>query len=257
MSKYFESFPKVLYLYGNEITPVATQNLSKLSTLIDEIGDQISAYIEYEIRDFERPDSLSQRLYGNSTYDWTFFLMNPRLREQGWPLPLQDVYKLATENVYRDWTLKLGVTTADSAAEFANLYPEGTDVLLNGNPLVVKRKDLSVGEITVYSKNWSIDSDFSSFTMISYADGTNAKGVTTVKEIFGTNYYKGNSDQPIDFYFGTWDDDLEVYVPDVTKVPVTNLDHLIAENDKLKTIRVIKKELIETVAGQFRQRIGN
>ena len=86
---------------------------------------------------------------------------------------------------------------------------------------------------------------------------TNAKAVTTVKEIFGTNYYKNDSDKPIDFFFGTYDDDIEDYVPDVTKVPVTNLDHLIAENDKLKTIRIIKKELIETVTGQFRQRIGN
>ena len=244
MSNYFENFPKVLYLFGDEITPVAYQNLGKFNDLINEIGDQISAYIEYEIRDFERPDTLSYRLYGDSKYDWTFFLMNDTLRERGWPLPLQDVYALSTEKLYRDWTLKLGITTADSAAEFANLYPAEQKVLLNGRTLYVKRKDLQVGEITVYSKNYSPDSDFLGLTALSYDDGTNQKAVTTVKESFGTKYYKNDSDLPIDFFFST----------EVTKVPVTNLDDLIAENDKLKRIRVIKKDLIETVSGQFRNR---
>lgn len=244
MSNYFENFPKILYFFGDEITPVAFQNLSKFNNLINEIGDQISAYIEYEIRDFERPDSLSYRLYGDSKYDWTFFLMNDTIRERGWPIPLQDVYQLSTEKLYRDWTLKLGLTTADSAAEFANLYPAEQKVLLNNKTLYVKYKDLQVGEITVYSKNYSPDSDFLGSTMLSYDDGTNVKAVTTVKESFGTKYYKNDSDLPIDFFFSTA----------TTKVPVTNLDDLIAQNDELKNIRVIKKDLIEVVAGQFRNR---
>tara|TARA_R110000868_G_scaffold30953_4_gene113902 strand:+ start:13487 stop:14260 length:774 start_codon:yes stop_codon:yes gene_type:complete len=257
MSKYFENFPKILYLYGDEITPVATQNLTKFTSLMDEIGDQISAYIEYEIRDFERPDTLSQRLYGNSTYDWTFFMMNPRIREQGWPLALQDVYKLASENLYRDWTCKLGITTADSSASFATIYPEGQEIRLLGKSLFVKRKNLQLGEITVYSKNWSIDSDFSTASMLDYADGTNVKPVTVVREVFGSNYYKNDSDVEIDFF--NYDDEPRGKVPaDTTRgTLVTNLDYLIAENDKLKRIRVIKKALIETVSGQFRQRTSN
>lgn len=85
MSNYFKKFPKVLYLFGDEITPVAFQNLSKSSNYIKNISDEISTYIEYEIKDFERPDSLSQQLYGTSEYDWTFFMMNDPIMEQGWP----------------------------------------------------------------------------------------------------------------------------------------------------------------------------
>jgi hypothetical protein len=249
MSNYFENFQKVLYLFGNEITPVAMQNISKYVNLLDVIGDQISAYIEYEIKDFDRPDTLSYSLYNSSKYDWTFFLMNPRIREQGWPLPLQDVYKKGLTSLYKDWTSKLDISTADSAAEFAKIYPVGQEVILGGKYLYVKSKNVQLGEITFYSKNYSPDSDFSGNTFVQYTEGEYPLTLqSTVREAFGTNYYRTvDSDKVIDLYF-----------PKEGEIPlaVTNLEYLIAENDKLKNIRVIKADLIEQVVGSFRSQIG-
>jgi hypothetical protein len=51
---------------------------------------------------------------------------------------------------------------------------------------------------------------------------------------------------------------MDLYFPKEGEVPlaVTNLEYLIAENDKLKNIRVIKADLIEQVVGSFRSQIG-
>lgn len=247
MSSYFENFRKTLYLFGNEKTPVAIQDLSKYVNVIDQLADEISAYMTYEIRDFERPDTLSYRLYGTSEYDWTFFVMNDTLRERGWPLPLQEVYRVGTTELYKDWTCILDISTADSAAEFSTIYPKGQEVLLNGKRMIVKSKDLQVGEITLYSPYYSADSDFGGRTSLSYADGSNPIGLAnTVQEYNGTYHYIDDSENPIDFYFST----------SATKVPVTNLEHLVNENDELKTIRVIKKELISSVVGRFKTLTG-
>ena len=66
MSKYFENFPKVFYLFGEEESPVLFQQLTRYVDLIDILRDTTGAYIEYEIRDGDRPDTLAHRLYGKS-----------------------------------------------------------------------------------------------------------------------------------------------------------------------------------------------
>jgi len=247
MSSYFQNFKKTLYLFGDEKTPVAFQNLSKYVNVIDEVADEISAYMNYEIRDFERPDTLSHRLYGSSEYDWTFSLMNDHIREQGWPLPLQNVYRLGTQDLYRDWTCILDISTADSAAEFASKYAKDQEVLLNGKLMKVKYKNLQLGEITVYSPRYDPDSDLSGRTVLSYTDGSETIALkNTVNEYNGTYHYVDSANEPVDYFF----DDISA------KIPVTNLEKLVEENNKLKTIRVIKRELIGNIVGQFKTLTG-
>lgn len=244
MSSYFKNFRKVLYLFGDEISPVAIQDLSRYSKVIDDFADQISTYIEYEIKDFERPDSLSHQLYGTSEYDWTFYLMNDKLREQGWPLALQDVYKNAETKIYRDWTCQLDISTADSAAEYADLYPAGSEVFLGSKRLLVKSKNLQVGEITVTSPTYAPDSDFSGITVLQTTSlQTPLKG--TVREMFGTHHYENDSGDRVDLYFD-----------DGAKTAKTNLDVLIQRNDELKKIRIIKQNNISSIVGAFKTVAG-
>jgi len=253
MSNYFKSFPKTLYLFGDETTPVVYQDLSRFNNYINDIADQISTYIEYEIADFERPDTLSQKLYDNSEYDWTFFAMNDNIREGGWPLSLQDLFDLATKKLYKDWTCKVSfnLNSADSASTLADIYPVGQEVKLTGGTggtMYVKSKNLQVGEITLYSANYSFDSDYSASNGLSYPQDSNPLTlVSTVREAYGTYEYRNSNKEPIDFFFDT-----EV----VPKIQVTNLDKLIEDNDKLKRIRIIKKDLIGNVVGKYKSLIG-
>jgi len=244
MSNYFENFPKVLYLFGNEEQPVLFQQLTKYVDLIDTLREDAGAYIEYEIRDGDRPDTLSYRLYGKSEYDWTFFLMNERLREVGWPKTLQQLYTYAQETLFPNYTAKLGITELDSAVArgLADKYPIGQAVLVQGSDGIVVRKNLDVGEITISS-----DSDITGKTAMTYADGTNLVALSNIAyEYQGVHHYETDSGEWIDFFYDL-DSDVSL------KLPITNLEFLIAQNDEAKKIRVIKKQYIEKIVGEFRR----
>lgn len=242
MSSYFEKFPKVLYLFGDEEQPVLFQHLARYSDLIDRIQEDVGTYVEYEIRDGDRPDTLSYRLYGTSEYDWTFFLMNERLREVGWPKTLGSLYTYAQQNLFSNYTAKLGLTSADSATvrDLASKYPVGQAILAQGSDGTVVRKNLDVGEITISS-----DSDLTGKTAMSYDDGTNFVALgNIVYEYQGVHHYEDDSGNWVDFFY-----------ENRTKIPITNLDYLIAQNDEAKKIRVIKKEYIQKVVGEFKRLI--
>lgn len=245
MSNYFENFPKVVYLFGDETQPVQFQKLTKYVDVIDTFRDDVAAYIEYEIRDGDRPDTLSYRLYERSTYDWTFFLMNERLRETGWPMSITQLQERAPIDFFPHYVARLSISTADSAAEFAGIYPIGTPVEVSGKKGVVVRKNLDVGEITISS-----DSDLTGGVTLAYQDPdtsdplqVGASLTNTVYEYEGIHHYENDSAEWLD----RWFDNLAF------AVPKTNLDYLIDQNDESKRIRIIKKENIDTLVGELKR----
>lgn len=246
MSNYFENFPKVLYLFGDEQEPVLFQKLTQYVDLIDTIRDDQGAYIEYEIRDGDRPDTLSYRLYGKSEYDWTFFLMNERLRETGWPKDTKQLYEYAQNTLFPNYTAKLGFQERDSAdaRTFAKLYPVGQDVLVQGSQGVVVRKNVDLGEMTISS-----DSDITGKSAVTYADGSNLYALSGIAyEYQGIHHYEDDSENWVDFFYQT-----DSAVGGLGKIPITNLEFLEQQNTDSRKIRVIKKEYIEKVVGEFKR----
>jgi len=277
MSKYFSSFPNVQYLFGNEEQPVSYQKLSKYVDTIDVFRESISTYIEYEIRDFERPDTLAYALYGKPEYEWTFFLMNERLREVGWPMATYELNLAAKNRYFKNYIAKLDVSTAEELAAYADIYNVGQSVtfdippqplLLENNqelltqgdlPILtegntasdavgkVLKKDLDVGEITI-----QVNSGFdpTGSDGLAYADGSNEVVLSnTVYEYEGTHHYE-NAD-------GEWVNLLEMFLDPaevkLNAIPVTNLEYLTSQNDEARKIRIIKKENIEAIVGEFKR----
>ena len=274
MSKYFSSFPNVQYLFGNEEQPVSYQKLSKYVDTIDVFRESISTYVEYEIRDFERPDTLAYALYGKPEYEWTFFLMNERLREVGWPMATYELNLAAKNRYFKNYIAKLDVSTAEELAAYADIYNVGQSVtfdipsqpllletnqelltqgdlpiLTEGNTAsdtigTVLKKDLDVGEI---SNQVNSGFDPTGSNGLAYADGSNVIFLSnTVYEYEGTHHYE-NAD-------GEW---VNVFLdPDEVKlnaIPVTNLEYLTSQNDEARKIRIIKKENIEAIVGEFKR----
>lgn len=247
-----------MYLFGNEEQPVSYQNLSKYSEFIDTLRNRVSAYIEYEIKDFDRPDTLSHRFYGTDEYEWTFFLMNERLRETGWPLSINDLYEAAQKEYFKNYTAKLDLTavinsgaasdSAEAVSLFADIYPTGTDVLIGGLKGTVLTKNLSVAEITISS-----NSDITTSTSLQYelpdltAPLTSDTALTnTVREYEGTHHYENDS--------GDWVSKiLDSPLSTLNAIPKTNLEHLVDENDKSKRIRIIKKQEINRVVSEYKR----
>ena len=249
MSSYFENVPKIAYLFGDENDPVQFQNISNYSDLIDTYSDDANAYIELEIRDGERPDTLSHRLYGKSDYDWTFYLMNERLRETGWPMSQSQIMSSAKNDFFKYYTCKISLSTADSASLFSDLYQTGTDVLVGTKRGKVIRKNLDLGEIVV-----SADSDPTGSVTLSYLRPDSSDPLqlgtsltNTVYEYEGTHHYENDSAELKDRFFDNLDG----------VVPVTNLTWLVNENDASKRIKIIKSNLVGQLSGELKRLLAN
>ena len=87
----------VSYKFGLNLPAVAYQNLTAYVDVIDQIKDNIAFYRNYYIEEGDRPDQLSFELYGTTDYYWMFYLLNEKLRIQGWPLTQKELYSKVKE----------------------------------------------------------------------------------------------------------------------------------------------------------------
>lgn len=91
---YFKKFPKVDYDFNRTGTTQKMINIFRSVRPVDTFIDEPSAYSIYEVKNGERPDIVSQRIYGTSIYYWTFFVINEFLHDgyRSWPLSQEDLF---------------------------------------------------------------------------------------------------------------------------------------------------------------------
>ena len=76
MSKFFKQFPKVEYDFNRKGVLQNMTDIFRSVRALPAFLDDFNSYTFYQIRNGERPDIVSQRLYGNQDYYWTFFIIN-------------------------------------------------------------------------------------------------------------------------------------------------------------------------------------
>mgnify|MGYP001372679124 CR=1 FL=1 len=94
MSDFFNKFSRVDYIFGDDyfvkgggdFALELIQNLTSYVEVVDSIKQNSSFYSKYQILEGDRPDQVSQKLYGTPNYHWTFYIMNDNIRASGWPL---------------------------------------------------------------------------------------------------------------------------------------------------------------------------
>lgn len=74
---YFQDFPVLPYPYyiGNNRSFALARNILRRVAFSDQINNQ-SAFIDYDIKDGERPEHIANRLYGNPNHHWIILLAN-------------------------------------------------------------------------------------------------------------------------------------------------------------------------------------
>ena len=87
--RFFSQFPKVPYSF-DQFTPSINSSIIDMYRYIDinrDITSDLAAYLTYSIKDGERPDQVSHKLYKTPDYHWTFFIINELLKDglQNWP----------------------------------------------------------------------------------------------------------------------------------------------------------------------------
>lgn len=85
---FFKQFPLVNYDYNRTGTIQQIVNIFRNVRAQNSTFDNTTLYKTYYIKNGERPDIVSEQLYGTSDYYWTFFILNDFLHDglQAWPM---------------------------------------------------------------------------------------------------------------------------------------------------------------------------
>lgn len=82
---------------GNYVTLTDISRTVDINNLNE---DKVSYYTYYNIQNGDRPDIISQKLYGNPNYYWTFFILNDQLKtgiNNSWPLSSADLENMISD----------------------------------------------------------------------------------------------------------------------------------------------------------------
>ena len=175
-----------------------------------------------QIEEYERPDTLSYKLYGTTDYYWTFYLLNDSIREGGWPLSGADLQAKALI----DYPNRVITTTSDISSTF---LPNETLIGLTSTSTgKILKRYLDLGQIVVNSPN-----NFNVNELIR----TSTDEITTVSVYTETTQY--NSVHHYEDANGNWVD-INPFTQSISGlISVTYLDRMIIRNDELKTIKSI------------------
>lgn len=246
MSDFFTNFSKIDYAFGDEfekkgggkLTFELFQDLTSYVDIVDEIKDISSFYSTYYILENDRPDQLSYQIYGTPNYHWTFYIMNDHVRRQGWPLTMVELDK----KVKRDFPHKY-IRTLDNltGAMLPDQFCYGA--ISSGSGKIIRRH-LDLGTIIVDSKD-----HFQRGERVSHRAYSGITKAITVKstgfEYNAPRHYEDASGNIVDI--DPYQDAPALYNE------ITNYDFYVKENDKLKEIRVIRPDAIESIVGKYLQ----
>lgn len=238
---YFRDFPRVLYTFGNEAMPDAIEDISIYADTLDQIRDAVGLYQDYYIQAGERPDQVSFKLYESSNFHWTFFLMNPKLRECGWPLSQQKV----NEKAVHDYK----ATVMTTRTRLSDKFKIGQTVqgLTSGAEAKIHHRNLNLGQVWI--------SDITdTFLAGETVTSTNANGVTesillhSISAQYNAAHHYENGDKE-------WTDIDPEVGPGAQLTEITWLNRLVEKNESLRSIRVLDNRSILEVTQAFREAI--
>jgi len=271
MSSYFKQFPKVLYKFGDETSSVTWQHLGTYIDLIDQLKEEKTYYEKYYIQEGDRPDVVSQKLYDNSSYGWTFFLLNDKLRVSGWPVSSYRLSELAKKYypnivVSTDSTSYPSSTGVATPLSLSAYFKEGNYVLLSsvGIPVKIIKIDHDMGQIFLDYPSVTSDialSAISTEEALSILDGSLAAVDATVLDLVDVfrmyqqynapaYFLNGNGERITPSWSSTYPHTMD-QTTILSSTIVTYFDHITAVNDAQKDIKILKKDVVPQLVAQF------
>ena len=162
---FFKQFPTQSYDFNRDGIIQQVVDIYRSVRIEGSSIDNPSLYLNYNIKDGERPDIVSQRLYNTPEYYWTFFVINEMLHDgmRAWPMSrtvmedyLAEEYSgvVITTNPVTVTNTDLGITTfRDSLAGRFRLNETitGQANLHNGNPPsgTLVKKDIDLNQLVL------------------------------------------------------------------------------------------------------------
>ena len=211
----------------------AMKNLTAKAKVSDGLLNNTGYYRTIEIVDGERPDLLSQRLYGTGVYHWTFLLLNPQIKNiwDDWPMSSSQLIDYCTN--------KYQYLAADTDVTLNNKFILGETVRgsVSGALGIVKEIHVNMGYVT-------IEKTSGTFTIT----GETISGLDS-QDSAACNFIKSEAYAP---HHHT-DDSTGAWVPRRTAgtTGYSYIDYETAISEQNRNIKVIKPEHIQQVSQQF------
>lgn len=237
--------------------------------------DQPSLYTFYEIQNGERPDIVSQRLYGTSEYYWTFFVINEFLHDgyRAWPMS-QEVAAKYIEEEYSGYVITTSPSISrdsDGAiSEFSNsLQGENRNFVVTDGTRF-KLNETITGSIsgasgTLKKKNSDLNQLIVKDVTGVFQTNENIDGGTSQASVTSYQVYK-YADAPHHF-FKIGDAEERTITPrDYINSPLaestnnytfkTNRQYIMDKNEERSSIRVLQPEYISQFVEEFENLIN-
>ena len=246
MASFFKNFPLVGYNFGDETRPALFQNISTYIKIIDDISDDIAFYTTVHIQDYDRPDSFSFKLYGTTEFYWTFYFLNDDVRESGWPLPQQDLLPKAKV----DYPHQTVITTANISKTF--LPGHTVTGSISGSTGTVVKRYLDLGQIIIDSpNNFNVGENIT--PSINGVSQTADFIVVTsnVEQFNSVHHYENGSKEYVDIGLVPSGVGSGAFPSLSGKTPITYFDRILAKNDSLREIKVLKPNIAVQVKSEF------
>lgn len=241
MSRFFTFFPSIDYKFGDEPDSTLIQNLSLYSNVIDQIKDETSTYQDYTIVENMRPDIVSFNLYQTPDYHWTFYLLNNKLREQGWPIS----YSNLLEKAEKDYPNQI-ITTRSTLAGTGNfLVGDTIQGRTSGATAKIIHRYLDLGQLLVDN----VTGNFTVGELLQTIRSTASLiTLTSIGIQFNSAHHYENADKEYE--------DIDPLVgPGAGLTEITYLNRLESANNNLKQIRILKPSVITQVVDAFREAV--
>ena len=235
---YFSNFPLTKYKFGTDLDEDVMQNISVYSDTFDQIRNSVGVYEDYTIIGDTRPDQASMELYGTPDYHWTFFLMNPELRERGWPLSENKV----NDKAVADYNLRI-LTTRTA---LHNIFKVGQSItgLTSGATATIVSRNLDLGQVAVNN----VVGTFTQTETVTSKSATESIVLTASElQYNAAHHYEDAS--------GNWVDIDPSVGPGALVTEKTWLDRLSTQNNELRSIVVVKPQAIQSMVESFREAV--
>lgn len=239
MSYYFQGFPTIQYDLYNEAHTIEVVDIFRTVRPKQSLKDDILLYNKYTIQDGERPDHVSQKLYGSTDYYWTFFMVNEKLTNSynDWPLSRKELQDYMTIK-YPGYVLK---TNDDIAVKFEQ--DEIVQGLLSGTRAKLISKDVNTNTLRIVDE----DGEFSSGEIIQGLTSGDTCTITIQTEFYNaTKYYIDGDGNVVG----------KNYIGINPPSPITYFDYEVMKNDEKAEITVIRPQYITRVSEEFFKQIN-
>jgi hypothetical protein len=240
---YFRYFPRVDYTFGDETMPDRFENISIYADIIDQIRNNIAFYEDYYIQDGERPDQVSYTLYDTPDFHWTFYLMNDKIREQGWPLSNREIYEKAQ--------LDFPQTTLTTRTILTDRFKIGQTITGNTSAATgtIDHRHLDLGQLVLSN----VSGTFTDGEIVSSVNANDVVETITVTstspEYLSAHHYENSTGETVDID--------PTVGPGALLTEITYTDRYTTFNENLKQIRVIKPSVMTNVAKSFREAVSS